>query len=457
MRPFSFYVFSVSLLFLLSFVSKGGDIQITVKDADTQNVVNGARVTLRGASTKLEDFSDNGIVKFPDIDSGHYKITASCESYLIKTKEIDFNFTDKKTFIGTITLKSISESKENQVSADNSENIGNVIFTVKDADTEEFLSGAKLTLSGQNENEENYSDNGIAEFLGIPSGKYTISVSLDGYVAKTRDIQLDFSKKMTFSGTISLQTDFDATVVEMKDAQSAFVNAEKVLKDDKEIMALINKDKELIIQARKGEVPAGDAGLIRAQAAALILAKSMKENNADMYRLAWMYAKSATETTPDDYYPWYVFGLVNIQNSRSVDAQIVAEDAFTKCLILDTDNFKAREYLAQSLYNQKLFSAAADILEEMLINSTQQPDQRLTAMLNLCYVRDGMGERGENYLKKLSEKYPSTIYVQLQLAILYNYLGKKKESDEILDQIIKNKLAANDDKDFANKLKYWNK
>ena len=112
MRPFSFYVFSVSLLFLLSFVSKGGDIQITVKDADTQNVVNGARVTLRGASTKLEDFSDNGIVKFPDIDSGHYKITASCESYLIKTKEIDFNFTDKKTCIGTITLKSISESKE---------------------------------------------------------------------------------------------------------------------------------------------------------------------------------------------------------------------------------------------------------------------------------------------------------------------------------------------------------
>ena len=138
-----------------------------------------------------------------------------------------------------------------------------MIFTVKDADTEEFLSGAKLILSGQNENEENYSDNGIAEFLGIPSGKYTISVSLDGYVAKTRDIQLDFSKKMTFSGTISLQTDFDATVVEMKDAQSAFVNAEKVLKDDKEIMALINKDKELINKARKGEVPAGDAGLIR--------------------------------------------------------------------------------------------------------------------------------------------------------------------------------------------------
>lgn len=335
-------------------------------------------------------------------------------------------------------------------------NAGNVIITVKDADIGGFLNGAKVTLRGAKLSYEAYSDDGDASLYNLDSGKYNLTVVFEGYATKSADLTFDFAKKDTFAGSVSLVRDYSSGVIDEREEQ-AELEPQKIFKKDKEMIKLLKADDELAKKVKSGKTPREELGLLRAEIAAGMLERALKENNGQYYKLSWQYAKSAVGLARSLPYPWFVYGFVNLQNSRSPEAQFFAEDAFEKCLELEPANPKAKIYLAESLYNQDLFAPSADILETILSDSLKTPDPRLLSMLNLCYMRDDMPERGEAFFIKLSHKYPDSAQVKIQLAVLYHEQGKKKDALAELDRVIKNNKTSKEEKEYAQKLLLWNK
>ncbi len=108
-----------------------------------------------------------------------------------------------------------------------------LIKTLSDEDGA-FLDKAQVLVSGPGISLRALSENGLASFSDLPSGRYKIEVSAPGYAGKSADPELDYSKKPSYSGSFRL--------AKAKLAQPQETAAAKAPKPPRKPLGIVVKD-----------------------------------------------------------------------------------------------------------------------------------------------------------------------------------------------------------------------
>jgi hypothetical protein len=90
-----------------------------------------------------------------------------------------------------------------QIVMGSSEN-GTFILTLKNPVTEGVISWGRVSISGPTATERNVNSNGEAEFIGLPSGNYTIIAVSNGFQRRMSQVELDFKQRSQHTMTMML-------------------------------------------------------------------------------------------------------------------------------------------------------------------------------------------------------------------------------------------------------------
>ncbi|MBN2642483.1 MAG: hypothetical protein JXR78_12585 [Victivallales bacterium] len=81
---------------------------------------------------------------------------------------------------------------------------GTFILTLKNPVTEGIISWGRVSISGPTAAERSVNSNGEAEFIGLPSGTYTIVAVSNGFQRRMNQVKLDFKQRSQHTMTMML-------------------------------------------------------------------------------------------------------------------------------------------------------------------------------------------------------------------------------------------------------------
>ena len=90
------------------------------------------------------------------------------------------------------------------INASGSVENGTFILTLKNPVTEGIISWGRVSISGPTVAERNVNSNGEVEFIGLPSGTYTIVAVSNGFQRRMNQVNLDFKQRSRHTMTLML-------------------------------------------------------------------------------------------------------------------------------------------------------------------------------------------------------------------------------------------------------------
>lgn len=179
------------------------NLQVTVKDAVTQNSISGANVVVGGKSIST---GVSGTATFSSLAENSYAITVTKTGY--------------QTTPGTATIYGSDSSAEIQMVP----NTYNIILTITDS-SQTPISGASVTIGG---NQPQMTDaQGKTTFTSMPSSTYSISITKQGYNAITDSVtvsSIDVTKTIYMTSTPVVPSTFTLTVYTHSNASVTISN-----------------------------------------------------------------------------------------------------------------------------------------------------------------------------------------------------------------------------------------
>ena len=231
---------------------KKGDLDITVKDKDTDEPIPGAKVEIYdedGNKVGEGTTDENGKLIVEDLPIG---------DYTIKVTEVPDGY--NKPDDTTVTVE---EDKTTDVVIEVEKKKGDLDITVKDKDTDEPIPGAKVEIldkDGNKVSEGTTDENGKLIVEDLPIGDYTIKVTEvpDGY-SKPDDTTVTVEEDKTTETVITVEKqkgDLNITVKD-KDTQELIPNAKVEIYDEdgnKVGESVTDENGKLIVE----DLPIGD-------------------------------------------------------------------------------------------------------------------------------------------------------------------------------------------------------
>lgn len=175
----------------LKMVRKVGSITLIVKDKNSQQPISGAEITKSYTDDVLGYTDGEGKLTLNDVPTGSYYYTARKAGYQGMINGVDVN---EGTNEKVIELPSLPTGK--------------LTITVKDSDigVSGQLEGATVTVQGNGVSQTASTDaSGMAVFLNLPIGGYTVSVSRANYTNASTDLTVNEGNN---SKTISITASF---------------------------------------------------------------------------------------------------------------------------------------------------------------------------------------------------------------------------------------------------------
>ncbi|MFH1051773.1 MAG: carboxypeptidase regulatory-like domain-containing protein [bacterium] len=167
-----------------------GQIEITVKDKETKELINNALGKLwKNGKILKEKKSENGIIKFTDLCMGEYFIDIIHEKYGSIEFEVKVECNQKVNLTKELELNGQQDSCCNGV----------VIVAPKDKDSGELIRGSvvKLWFGGKIVFQETVHESALI-ITKLCAGKYQFSFLAEGYISAEEDFTLECNDTLEF-------------------------------------------------------------------------------------------------------------------------------------------------------------------------------------------------------------------------------------------------------------------
>jgi len=170
-------------------------IKFTIKD-ENANYLNGVEIKLRQGDKLIEVlYTENGQVIFEDICKGKYNVRIYKDGYNV----MEFNV-EVSDCNSTLEFTKTLTAKEDECCS------GIITFWVKKADSDELISGAKVTLWKDGKKVETLvTENGKVVFDGLCKGKYAVDIVAEGYKSIEFYVQLDCNAEIEVNKSLVLK------------------------------------------------------------------------------------------------------------------------------------------------------------------------------------------------------------------------------------------------------------
>lgn len=164
------------------------------------------------------------------------------------------------------------------------------------------------------------------------------------------------------------------------------------------------------------------------------------------------HAEQATLLDPSVAVYWHLLGHIYSKMPEDQMASVMAEDALTKAVSLNTENVSSRLLLARLLIGRESYDQALDQLEWLGRKDPQLLNTALIADMCRAYVVDEQAARGEAFLRDMRRQRPQLSALRLGLAILLHEQGQKPAALEELQELLAGGQAYPEDVAYAQKL-----
>lgn len=172
-----------------------GQLTITVKKFETDQVISGAKVKISKENKNFDILTtnDNGKVTWNKLCSGTYWVRISKDNFQVLEKEFII-----EGDCDTLSFEYGIKPEENSNCCNNIAK-----FTINDAEGK-GIKGARvlLRISGQVKYEGSANEDGKVVIDGICKGKYSVIIKYEGYVSQ--EVDLEFNCEQTIEKTVKL-------------------------------------------------------------------------------------------------------------------------------------------------------------------------------------------------------------------------------------------------------------
>jgi tetratricopeptide (TPR) repeat protein len=425
------HIFTASFFSLFCWQVFAGTLSVSVKDAGTNSSINGAMVSLSGASSQSAA-TGSGIAKFADIPGGAYSIEVSAQGYEGKTGTIILDFTVKERYEGVFRL----ERKSGEVSVSPaidvpSESSGDENSGVYSPETEEKHGTFSFPSV--------FAGVGFAIFAGLCAIFAGVVLLIFFLRWKKSGAGFKFglcgcAVFLTFAFIICAVV----SLIMFFNAKSSSISSE--LKGDNASGLYDDADSIFYGGAPEDYDVAADLQTLafeRFQAALSKLDSAISGNNAELYREALAYAESAVELDPANL-PYALFAgrLYSQVGDAGLESQIYAEEFFRKALEISPDNNESLLMLGECLFKQERYSEAIRIFEKAMGRNPSELSESAVPLIAAAYIYDEQFEHGERFLRSVLSTDPDADYARISLALMLNMQKKTSEAANELKKVI---------------------
>jgi tetratricopeptide (TPR) repeat protein len=183
-----------------------------------------------------------------------------------------------------------------------------------------------------------------------------------------------------------------------------------------------------------------------------------KKKDEDAFRLAFLYAQSATELSSGNADYWSFLGQLYENMGEGALNEIMAEDALQKAVELNPQNDIFRLVLGKFYFRNEIFSSALKQFEMVLSRNPKRLSPSIISAMGSAYLFDSQYSRGVKFFRKLLEDQPEADSARLALAILAHQQKDTLLATGELNKIITRSQASQENRNYALKLlEEWKK
>lgn len=195
----------------------------------------------------------------------------------------------------------------------------------------------------------------------------------------------------------------------------------------------------------KGDLKALAA--IRVRYALALAEESDRTKDHAMFARALLCAEGACSALPQDPQLRMTAARLYMRLPNDLMSLTLAEAHLRKAA-----SNEARLLLAQNLFYQRRFAAAAVEFQAVLDKQPSLLKPAVAVMLGDCYVVDQAPQKGEAVFRALLQRQPGSPPVRMVLALLLYQQGKLKDALDLVRQLSADKQAPADWRTYATKL-----
>lgn len=199
------------------------------------------------------------------------------------------------------------------------------------------------------------------------------------------------------------------------------------------------------VAMEKGDAKALAA--IRVRYALALAEEADRTKDHAMFARALLCAEGACAALPQDPQLRMTAARLYMRLPNDLMSLSLAEEHLRKAATLE-----ARLLLAQNLFYQRRFSAAAAEFHAVLDKQPSLLKPTVAAMLGNCYVLDQAPQKGETVFRALLQRQPGSPTARAVLALLLYQQGKLNDALALVRQLSADKQAPADWRAYAAKL-----
>ncbi|MCX5813813.1 MAG: hypothetical protein NT178_14890 [Proteobacteria bacterium] len=188
---------------------------------------------------------------------------------------------------------------------------------------------------------------------------------------------------------------------------------------------------------------------LRYQYALTLTQVAAKKNNEDAYKLAFQYAQSATELSPDNADYWSVLGQLYDTMGDDAIAEIMAEDALQRAVAINPNDVRKRLLLGQFFFRHENYTNALKQFETALKIDPKFLSSPLIATMCSSYILSAGPARGLNFFREILPTQANPDSVRLAIAILLHEQKNTVQAREELNKIVNRKEASSENREYA--------
>ena len=188
---------------------------------------------------------------------------------------------------------------------------------------------------------------------------------------------------------------------------------------------------------------------VRYQYALTLTQTATRKKDVDAYKLAFMYAQSATDLSPDNGNYWVLLGQLYDNLGDDPLNEIMAEDALQRAVALSADDVRKRLLLGQFYFDHSSYTNAMEQFETAVKKNPIFLSAPMVSTMCASYVLSRQSAKGIAFFKGMVTNQPNPDITRLGLAILLHETKDTAQAAEELARIINRKDASAENREYA--------